>query len=474
MREKKVVEISRFDNFQQKSSDVVAKSFYNYSPNKFLENSKGVTIAKFQKNPTSKIEKELKILDTNITSIEGLSYFKQYYSNGQFTTYRLLIYGNDKRVYINQMLDDSFDMFWLYSLEFNSPPIVLTYKKNDADAVIIASEDQMKIWRTGYSPQTIEDVPIITSMCMNEGVLFCTIKEPAFKVWYALDLNAEKIGEIGTSSGFVSLDDELGDARKILTFNEDVYVFRDYGISKINCVKNEITVSQIYLSNTKVYANTVSLCGNCILFMTKDGLYSFNGVKVKKVDIDLSEMTINNDAAVASSLGEKYYVALNIDFGDDKQVLCEQSDYVNNAIIEVDTEDYSYEIIRGVDVKFMLPVKTETFEKMLVIFNSGPIDKIGEIKKTSKYIDENLPKFWASDRLVKNSNTKLFTKLSVNADEGVKFTIKYDNKEINFTTYTSGINEFMFKICCKDIALEISSQELSAVVKKVSLDYYEY
>ena len=41
----------------------------------------------------------------------------------------------------------------------------------------------MKLWRTNYNPMTIENVPVITDMCINEGVLYCTLKEPAYKIY---------------------------------------------------------------------------------------------------------------------------------------------------------------------------------------------------------------------------------------------------------------------------------------------------
>ena len=68
----------------------------------------------------------------------------------------------------------------------------------------------------------------------------------------------------------------------------------------------------------------------------------------------------------------------------------------------------------------------------------------------------------------------MFTKLTVDADKDVKFKLIYDDKEITFTSYTTGINEFLFKITGKQLKLEISSLEQSAVVKKVYLDYYDY
>ena len=54
------------------------------------------------------------------------------------------------------------------------------------------------------------------------------------------------------------------------------------------------------------------------------------------------------------------------------------------------------------------------------------------------------------------------------------YDIKYEGNQIGFTTYKTGINVFVFKICSKDMKLEISSSNESAFVEKVVLDYYEY
>jgi len=182
---------------------------------------------------------------------------------------------------------------------------------------------------------------------------------------------------------------------------------------------------------------------------------------------------LNCNNAVAASLGDKYYLALRIDFNDSNKILCEEENFINNALIVIDVVDNSHQIIRGVDIKNLLPIKTEVFEKMLVIFNSGYQNKVGEIINTSIYMENALPKFWHSGELVEGLKTKLFTKLSVDADKDVKFKLKYDKKEMVFTTYTKGLNEFMFKINCKQIKLEISSINETAEVNNVYLDYYD-
>lgn len=465
MNYKKTITLKKFDAFDR---------CYNYVPTTKLTNSLGVDVAKFPHSYNNLTEYELNTDGLNLESIDGVTHFKQFYSKSSTTQHRILVYGSDKKVYINQMFNGIKDLFWMFDLSFDSAPITLAYKKDDLDTIILASNEQMKIWQAGYSPYTVENVPIITSMCTNEGVLFCTIKEPAFKIWYATDLTAENVGNISSNSGFITLEDDLGYARKIVTFDQNVYVFRDYGISKINYYKNNISVSQVYQSTTKILTNTVSLCGNNIMFMTGEGLYTFNGVKVNQTSVNISNLlTQQNDYAHAATLADKYYLSLRLNFADNKRILCEAEEYVNNAVLVVDIKDFSYQIIRGVDVKCLFPFKTEICEKMLVVFNTQHNNKLGQIVESSTCFDTPLPKYWASGNLVDNLNAKIFTKLEVKADKDVKFNLICDGKNISFTTYKTGINKFCFKLYAKAMQISISSANASAQVEDVVVEYYE-
>lgn len=471
MRKKKVVEIKEFNN----DNVALVKGFYNYNPSKILKNSHGVKNATFPKNAKNLTERELNISATGIEKVKGVAYFKQFYRDANEVVHRLLVYGSDDKIYINQLIDDTYDLFWLYGLKVNSAPMTLMYKKDDEDIMLIVTNDKIYLWKVGYSPAVIENIPVITSMCMNDGVLFCTVKDPKFKVWYATDLDVEKVGGITNTSGYISLEDELGDVKKVVAFNQDVYVFRDYGISKINYLKEEKTTSLVYKTNTKIYCNTINVCGNSILFMTKEGLYAFNGIKVSKLNIKFfDDFDVRNEGAVASSLGEKYYLALRYDYNDGRKLLCENGAFVNNILVIIDTSDMTHEVVRGVDIASFVPVQTEVFEKMLVTFNSVYENKIGEISNRSVCIDESLPKLWECANVIQNFNTKLITKVSAYAEKDVKLTLLLDDEKVDFVCYKSGLNEFGFKSCAKDVRLNISSEEESAIVEKVLIEYYEY
>ena len=470
---KKQLKIKKFNNYSNKN-EIKVENCYNFLPSNKLTQSFSIKNATFQKKENNTDCYEINISSTDMGSIKGLTSFKQYFPNNHLTVYRLLIYGENKKVYFNQLLFNDTSLNSAYSMTFETSPITLTYKKDDLDAIILADKEKMMIWKTNKSPYQVENAPIITSMCMNEGVLFCTLQQPAFKIWYATDLDLENVGNISSYSGYISLEDELGDAKKILTFNEDVYIFREYGISKINYLQKNITVSQIYASNSQILPNTVSVCGNMIIFMTFDGLYTFNGTKVEKIDINIKNMLDGiNISASASSLSHYYFLALRLNYEDEiKTNLTE--DYVNNSILIINTDDLTFQIMRGYDVLQFYPLKTNVFEKMLFCSNSVEKDKIKEIEFNSTSQDGNMPKLWTSKDLTDDNTTKEFVKLTCCASKDVDFILTTETgKTKKFTTKVDGINKFNFKLIGNKINLTISTKQSPVNIEDVCLEYYD-
>ncbi len=474
MAMKKRIEIKEFNNYNSNKS-VKTEICYNFLNKDKLYQSFSTKTATFPYFKDQDLSYEIDISKRNLSAIKGITSFKQYFPNSKSTVYRILLYGDDKKVYINELYSGDDKIYNSYNIEFDEAPITLSYKKDDADAIILADKNKMLIWRTNFSPYTIPNVPVITSICMNDGVLFCTIKEPAFKVWYATDLDAENVGNISNNSGYISLNDDLGDAKKILAFDEDVYIFREYGISKINYLQKEITVSQVYTSNSRILENTVSVCGNLIVFMTFDGIYTFNGTRVSKTDINISNLLDGiNQKATASSISHYYFLALRLKYDDNASTDLDNENYVNNSILVIDTFDLSFHIMRGIDVLQFHPFKTDTFEKLLVCCNTKNCNKLLEITYDCSNT-EKIYKRWQSAALTERDNNKLITNLTVTASKNVTFTFDYDtDHSISFVTYREGLNEFNFRFRCNQLKLQISSSVNKAVVDKVAVEYYDY
>ena len=440
---------------------------------------KGLGIAQFKVPTTFAVGSEEILLDTsslNLSQINNVLYFKQYFPESNNTQHRILLHGSDNKLYVHQMYCGVGSLLSTYQLEFNSAPICLSYKLDGKDTIILSSPEKMVVWTTDLAPYTVEDVPIITSMSISDGVLWCTIDGEANKIWYCLSLNPELIGVSTDTTKYLSLDDERGYARKVLTFKENLYAFRDYGITRINLYSPaEITTTQVYLSDSKIYADTITSCGDVIMFMTRDGIYSFNGVNVTKQNIGIEKfLTCDNSNAIGACLQDKWYLGLHLNFADDKQIMCEANDFINNALLVINLDDYSFEIMRGVDIKTMMPLKTDTLEKMLVTFNTGEIDKVGEIDESGKLFGENTYKCLVSNTIYADSlESMIIRNITLHSSANVCVKIITNNSMYNFVTSVDGINKFQTIIPCGNFKIEIGTNTEDIDLKYLDIEYFK-
>ncbi|MBQ8431033.1 MAG: hypothetical protein IJX26_03740 [Clostridia bacterium] len=473
-----------FNNFlnsfgidQTISNKYSANLSYNFnSKNKILKNGVGVSDLKVLNSLTDKTSLTLDTSNLNTTYLNKLLYFKQYFPTSGRPQHRLLLHGSDNKLYVNQMYNGLSIFSWIYSLEFETPPICLTYKLNGADTIILCSDEKMVVWTTNLAPYEVSDVPLISSMCISNGVLFCTLKKESGKVWFCTSLNPELIGTASEYANYFTLDDERGSCRKILTFKENLYVFRDYGITRINYYSpSSISTTQVYLSDSLIYADTITVCGDSIMFLTKDGVYSFNGTSVKKVCLNVEELLDkDNSFTQGCSLQDKYYLALKLNFNDNKTILCENGDFKNNALLVVNLQDYSFEIVRGIDIKSMLALKADKEEKVVVTFNSGEVNKLAELDNSGKYFVENLPKFFSTGKIYAEDLSKMvIRKFVVDCSAGINFKIITNSQTKEFVSTKKGINKFETILPCENFHIELNSTEDECYVRYIEIGYFK-
>lgn len=452
-------------------------NIYNFdNSNGALTKGMGVQdLTVYMANDSSSERFALDYASLGLEHINKVMHFKQYFSTSGNTTHRLLIHGSDNKLYVYQMYSGLNMINWTYQLSFETVPIVLEYKKDGLDSILISANDKLIVWSTGRTPYELTNVPTITSMCVFSDVLYCTIAGECDKIWYTSNLDPETVGTESETTKYLLLNDERGACRKVVTFKENVYVFRDYGISRLNDYKkDDPTYNQIYLSDTKIYANTVAVCGEYIVFMTRDGVYKFNGASVSKINA-LPKRLIGeiNENAVSTNLQDEYYLALRLNFDDNNVVGCEsEHDMVNNALIKLDLQNNSFEILRGVDIKNMLALKAGFEEKVIVTFNSANKEKIGEIVCGGQCFDEVLCKRYSSNYLIQDDlGDVVLRNICIDSSKDVKFKIVTEQGEYEFKTYCEGLNKFQTIINCKKFKIEIESNAVEPWINAVQIEY---
>lgn len=415
----------------------------------------------------------LNVPSLNLSDIEGVMHFTCWIEQNKNTISYLFVYGEDKKVYYNWMYFGFDDFINLFDLEFQKCPNALYFRKDGIKAVLFTSEaDNMIVWRANYTPIELTGVPKITSMCELDSILFCTVGGEANCVWYTSSLDPQAIGT--SASGMVALDGELGACRKVVSFKGYIFVFRDYGISKITYFnENSIKVDNLYCSPSIIYTNTVAACGTQILFLSRDGLYTFNGITVDRLNAGIDSMIYDNKNkyAVGACLQNCYYLAVKVDFNDGLQIMCEtEENYKNNVLIIYNTEFKTFEIVRGVDIRRMLALKDNNMEKLIATFNSVHNDKIGQLCEGGKLFGENMPKQLCTNKIeITQKAFASIRKLIVWASAGVAITIAADDGNITLTTEKEGRNMFDLFLKSKYVQIIVNAND-EARLQKIEME----
>lgn len=202
----------------------------------------------------------------------------------------------------------------------------------------------------------------------------------------------------------LDFSDERGDLNKLISFDDYLYIFRDYGITKLSIYSSdsEFSINHQYMSDSYIYPNSIAQSGDNVYFLERTGLKVFNGSSVNDVEIECIELikACDQSKCWATSFNGKYYLACRCDFQDDKQIGCEgyTSGYINNALIVYDYQTEHIDIVRGVDINQVLALNNPLKAKLVACFNNQYKGKIGQLTRDGKLFGNALENLWQSTK----------------------------------------------------------------------------
>ncbi len=328
----------------------------------------------------------------------------------------------------------------ILNINLSSVPVVLNYNLNGEDSVLICSEEGMWVFNLTSSYATkIENAPQIKSMCLHYERLFAITHNDHNAVWFSDDLNPTNWNVSLNEAGFIKFNDERGMVNKIVSFNDYVYVFRDYGISKITAYaqQTEFSANQLFVSSGKIYGNSVCVCGDKILMLTQNGIYVFDGYSTTKLNLNINKLLENTQNPFVQSCysNGKYYLACNLNFNDGKQIGCEVGSYNNNVLLELDLNTNTLNILRGVDVRHLNAVADDKVNKVIAFYYSNGKYMLGEVGAFGALHSFVLPKCWTSPLgdLGYPEKQKIVKTIYLKSNVPVKITIRTErvNKTFN-------------------------------------------
>ncbi len=277
--------------------------------------------------------------------------------------------------------------------DYTETPYVVYYRQDGSDCLLLSGEGGGLTIISGSSSQSSDTAPLIISCCSHYGMMFAITADARGKLIYSEDTDILEWTDEKTKD--LDFSDERGDLNKLMSFNDYIYIFRDYGITKVSVYSSddEFSISHMYLADNYIYPNSISQSGDNIYFLEDSGIKVFNGSSVKNINLDCINLLKNcdNRNCYGVCFKGKYYLACRANFNDGKEIGCEKSElgYKNNTLIIYDIESNHVDIVRGVDINQMLAFINPYKSKLFACFNNDYINKIGEITTEGKIFDEN-------------------------------------------------------------------------------------
>ena len=344
---------------------------------------------------------------SNNQEIKAMWLFRYYDSTLGDNNYMLLYYNTAGKIkYIPLIAEHPYD-FEIASIIYSAGvPNALNYRLNGTDYMIFSScTDGMWKYTPTQMAQQVENGPSIASMCLHYERMFAIVESAERnRLCFSENLDPTNFNPSLSEGGFIDMQDERGKLNKVVSFNDYVYVFRDFGVSRVSAYGDQTTfsVSHLFVSSSKIYGNSVCVCGDKILLLARDGIYSFNGYTTTKLSLGIETLLkdINNENCSALYHDGKYYLALKLDFQDNQSVGCENytNGYVNNALIELDLKTGDIMITRGIDICNMLLLDDGKFCKVLACFNGEYKHTIGQMTNDGKFFGNALKKCWTTPK----------------------------------------------------------------------------
>jgi len=404
------------------------------------------------------------------------------YYNNEYEVFqrKVVLYGDDKKIYYFRLFGADDLIYILYNFTLNSLPEGLHYNINNQDLLLLTSkDDNMLVWNNN-EPYVVSDVPKFRSMCIYSSRLFAIVEGPGNKIWFSDNTDPTSWPAVKDESiGVIEFPDaQRGRPNKILSFLDDIYVIREFGISRITFFSktNTYQISQLFAGSGRIFPETVCVCDNKIYMTTSDGFYCFDGDSATKLDIKINGLLspLNQNSRGAFFDG-KYFVACKLDFNDNKQIFEEErEDCINNALVAIDVETNTCTITRGVDIAWLLPITEGYFSKMLVCLNGENGSRVCELTKDGLYFERIMPKFWSMQINDLNSleKEKLIKQIYIDSRYDCKVLVDCDGIKKEFKVIGGNkINRLNIMQKTKKISLTLESEESLNEIKSIEIVY---
>ena len=359
------------------------------------------------------------------------------------TKYVMFALGVDWKLYQIDLFDNNREYKLVMDKTFAKVPYYNNFvwaKKNVA--MFCSDSDDLVLFEEGTTPQVATGGTKFCSICYYKERLFGLTNADDAVLKYTKEAKLFDWGETA-ELGEIELHNYKGKMKTVVPIENGILCIGDYEIVRVEIprVVSMYSTNSVLVSGSKIYTDTVVKVRDKIYFLTQEGLYYTDGYDVKKVSLGFEQdiEDIEQKYAVSEAFEGKLYLAVKIDFG-------EYDESNNNALIEIDLENQSYCITKGMDIRCLLAVCDKGFSRLVMLIKDSV--EVYQLTQDGLYNGNLLQGYFESAEidLGMPGKDKVLEEMYISAYESVKIKVCSDSGE---RTYLCNMFEQNSKYYCK-------------------------
>ena len=191
---------------------------------------------------------------------------------------RLVIGTSTGAIYYTAVFaSDTWHLVEGYTLQGDASAVCYNY--DGKDVLLLCSEGSPLAVLDDGTVTTVTSAPRFTSVTVHNERVYGTVSGTSEQLWFSDNFDPENWTVSGDEAGYISFQDECGDALAAVSFLGYLYIFREHGIHRLTAYgdQSEFSLKKLFTATGRIYKHTITLCGDRIMFLTDEGIFSFDG-----------------------------------------------------------------------------------------------------------------------------------------------------------------------------------------------------
>ena len=262
----------------------------------------------------------LEIYERNKSFLESVIYVSIFdYFNHEINKLESRLFVIDSTFCLFEFFEEE-NNFHNHNIRFSSIPKTFQYKEclyftvqNDKTVVIEGNATPM---------QTSPTLTISLFVEFNDYLFFCSSNSSS-QVFYTESTDLYNISQDLSIYDSFDINPEYGKILNLCHMHNKLYIFQEFAITEIDKNSSTFYEQKKILLTFKIFPNTIKAFSDETLFLSQNGLFSFNGNNIDKI----LELNIAQGTYLTESFNHNYYFQY---FENNKSFLCEYDVYSKN------------------------------------------------------------------------------------------------------------------------------------------------